>query len=606
MALVTESFSTVVEPGFSESVFFASAGRLQRVTCFGWSPDASGRLFVGSKDGSIRILKGGVLQEVPFLTVAPVVHQAWECGLTGFCFDPNFMKNGYIYVLVTASATEQKILRYEAKGDFASNKVELIRGLPTSGNDHNGGALVVGSDGKLYWGIGDCSVPLGADADLSSLASKIGRANLDGTIPPDNPFADGPGRNNDYIWARGCRNPFKAAIQPNTGALWVNVTGAFYEQIFCFQKGDHAGWVAYENVQLEGYCRPKIKYATGRAETFPFAGSVPAKRTNNVATFRTSTPHGFCEGEKLQIQSVNNASFNGSFYVASILTPTDFTVNQPGTNAVGWYGSASTVDMGRAVTGGTFYNATGIPAAYRNNFFFGDYVSSKIYRARIDSINRVLSVDLFATGAYAPVDMAVGPDGALYYTGHGGDILRTTYASTAQNLVVSPGYLNMSEGGTGVFHVRLAIAPPSNVIVGIGKANGSAGIVSSTTSLIFTPGNFNVPQPVFVSAQSDSNATGSAAQFSLSSSGLATEIVSVNAYDCDVSGIRISGLASIGGKAQLNVSGPAGVNLVLESSTNLGNWTPFSTNFATTNSLRVLDNGSSNVSMRYYRAVNRP
>ena len=51
------------------------------------------------------------------------------------------------------------------------------------------------------------------NGDLTSLASKIGRATRTGAVPNDNPFIDGAGPNNDYIWARGFRNPFTLTFQ---------------------------------------------------------------------------------------------------------------------------------------------------------------------------------------------------------------------------------------------------------------------------------------------------------------------------------------------------------------------------------------------------------
>src|SRR6185436_3995275 len=166
--------------------------------------------------------------------------------------------------------------------------------------------------------------------NLSSLASKVSRANLDGSVPAGNPFADGPGGNNDYIWARGFRNPFSFTFQPETGELWVNCVGTSYEQVFLVHAGDHAGWTAYENDQPDGYIKPKIKYVTNGSDTRNIAAGAGAVRSNNVATFTTTAPHGFRQGEKLTITGVTDGSFNGSFYAASVTGDTNFTVAQAG------------------------------------------------------------------------------------------------------------------------------------------------------------------------------------------------------------------------------------------------------------------------------------
>lgn len=95
------------------------------------------------------------------------------------------------------------------------------------------------------------------------LSSKILRVHKDGTVPTDNPFYDGEGANNDLIWARGFRNPFRIRFEPGTGKLWVNVAGEAAEQIFRVGRGDHAGWWQYENNQPDGFLSPLVAYTPG-------------------------------------------------------------------------------------------------------------------------------------------------------------------------------------------------------------------------------------------------------------------------------------------------------------------------------------------------------
>ena len=195
------------------------------------------------KGGIVRIVNFGpppTLVATPFATVTPIQTTS-ECGLIGIAFDPDFMTNGYVYFFVTVSASEQQIIRYTDSGGVGIDKTTIVPGLPTVGANHDGGSVGVGRDGKLYWGIGDNGSGIGVDLDLTLLASKIGRANRDGSIPADNPFDDGAGPNNDYIFARGFRNPFTATFQPTTGTLWVDVAGTSYEQIFAVEAGEHAG-----------------------------------------------------------------------------------------------------------------------------------------------------------------------------------------------------------------------------------------------------------------------------------------------------------------------------------------------------------------------------
>ena len=66
---------------------------------------------------------------------------------------------------------------------------------------------------------------------------------------------------------------------------------------------------------------------------------------------------------------------------------------------------------GKSITGAVFYRGAMFPSEYAGDFFFGDYVGN--YIKRYDPATG--QVTDFATDASNPVDLDVGPDGALYY-----------------------------------------------------------------------------------------------------------------------------------------------------------------------------------------------
>jgi glucose/arabinose dehydrogenase len=84
-----------------------------------------------------------------------------------------------------------------------------------------------------------------------------------------------------------------------------------------------------------------------------------------------------------------------------------------------WYGHGSGPTTGCAITGGAFYNppAVQFPTSYVGSYFFADYCSGWI--RNLDPANGN-AVRAFATGAAAPVDLAVASDGTLYYLTRGG------------------------------------------------------------------------------------------------------------------------------------------------------------------------------------------
>jgi glucose/arabinose dehydrogenase len=204
----------VLEPGFTDGAYITDSN-LNFATGLAWAPDGSNRLFVARKGGQVRVVENGALLTTPFST--DTVFTNSECGLIGLAFDRDYVTNRYLYLFMTVSSTEQQIVRYTDSGNVGMNRTVIVSGLPTVGNNHDGGAVGIGFDNKLYWAIGDLGNGTGVDANLTSLAAKVGRANLDGTVPNDNPFVDGAGPNNDYIWARGFRNPFTFTFQLDSG-----------------------------------------------------------------------------------------------------------------------------------------------------------------------------------------------------------------------------------------------------------------------------------------------------------------------------------------------------------------------------------------------------
>lgn len=591
--------ATTLDPNFSESTF-ASVG--SELTGIAWAPDGSNRLFVSKKTGAIVIVKNGTPLATPFATVSPL-YTLSECGLIGICFDPNFVVNGYVYVFATVSSSQQQIIRYTAVGDIGTNKTVLIPELPTAGANHDGGAVCVGPDGKIYWAIGDNGNGTGVGTNLTSLAAKVGRANLDGSVPADNPFVDGPGGNNDYIWARGFRNPFTFTFQPDTGALWVNCVGTSYEQIFLVGAGDHAGWNDYENNQPNGFIKPKIKYLTNGTDTRDIVPGSGAVRAGNIVTFTTTVAHGFRQGEKITIAAVANASFNGTFYVASVPTTTTFTTAQAGPDATSGGGTATTLNQGGAVTGGCFYDSTAVPAAYRMNFFYGDLNSGRVMRATLSPSNEVTTVDYFVTGSANQIDVAVGPDGALYYGNLGGTIFRLTYTNfVSQEIIVTPTVVRMVEGGIAVLTVRLATAPPGNVEVNVSRTSGDASItVAEGATLTFGPANWSIPQVARLQAAYDIDSTNDTAGLTVSATALLPQTLTVHALDVPVEPFSLEPLAH--DPFQVRLTGQPGGTYVLEGNTNvLTPWTPLSTNTLTGTSTNITDLESINLPLRLYRA----
>jgi hypothetical protein len=325
-------------------------------------------------------------------------------------------------------------------------------------------------------------------------------------------------------------------FQPATGQMWLNVVGTSYEQVFVVNSGDHGGYNNFENNQPAGFITPKIVYRTNGSDTRTI---VTATRAGGVATYTTTAAHGFRQGGNLTISGVVDTSFNGSnVYVASTPTPTTFTILQPGIDTTSTGGSAVTLNQGGCLTGGVFYDASAAPAAYRGNFFYGDCNSGRIMRARLDASSNVVGTDWWASNIGGQVDIAVGPDGALYYaSAFNGNLWRATYNATSQGLIVGNLNLRPDEGGAAVTTVRLAQVPPGSVQVDVARTAGDTDVsVTTGATLTFDPTNWSRPQVVRLDVAPDGDTLDDTATVSASSTGLATIPITVHVLDTGAAG----------------------------------------------------------------------
>jgi glucose/arabinose dehydrogenase len=130
-----------------------------------FAPD--GRLFVAEQAGKLRVLKSnGDL--ATFLDISTKVDSAFERGLMGVAFDPNYSTNRIIYLYYTRKATSttpvhNRIVRVTSKssggGVVAGSEQLLLRLNNQSTNYHLGGGIDFGNDGKLYASTGDNGTP---------------------------------------------------------------------------------------------------------------------------------------------------------------------------------------------------------------------------------------------------------------------------------------------------------------------------------------------------------------------------------------------------------------------------------------------------------------
>lgn len=236
------------------------------------------RLLVSERPGRVREIVDGELNPDALYTFADVV-TVEETGLMGMVLDPNYSENQTLYACYTSQDSNgmfDRVVRMTDNGDSLTLDGVLLEGIPAA-MYHAGCRLGIGPDEKLYITSGDARVPSSAQ-DLDSLAGKILRINLDGSIPSDNPFPGSP------VYSYGHRNPQGLAWQSGSGRLYATEHGPSGsdgpgggDEINLIQPGANYGWplVSHDDT-LEGTESPLIQItpAAAPASAMFYSGDV--------------------------------------------------------------------------------------------------------------------------------------------------------------------------------------------------------------------------------------------------------------------------------------------------------------------------------------------
>lgn len=228
---------------------------------FAQAPGDDSRAFVATQEGVIYVFphQTGAGAATVFLDLnAQVTDAGGELGLLGLAFDPDYLANGYFYVNYNpnfdntgGNPRRTQISRFQVSPDpdvaDAASETSLLT-FEQPFDNHNGGWLGFGPDGKLYIASGDGGSggdPGNRAQNLDTPLGKILRINADGSVPADNPYVGVAGR--DDIWAFGLRNPFRASFDRTTGTLLAGDVGQnAREEVDEIVRGGNYGWRKYE------------------------------------------------------------------------------------------------------------------------------------------------------------------------------------------------------------------------------------------------------------------------------------------------------------------------------------------------------------------------
>lgn len=201
--------------------------------------ERSGRLLlVDPQSGDRQVVDG-----------APAVVARGQGGLLDVALHPDFATNAQVYLSFseprdggTATAVGRGSLVRDGDTVRIDGFTVITRMAKASGGGrHFGSRLAFAPDGTLFITMGDRADRPRAQ-DPFDHAGSVLRVNDDGSIPADNPFADGR-KAKPEIWSIGHRNSQGAVIHPDTGLLWTVEHGARGgDEINQPQPGRNYGW----------------------------------------------------------------------------------------------------------------------------------------------------------------------------------------------------------------------------------------------------------------------------------------------------------------------------------------------------------------------------
>tara|TARA_R110002020_G_scaffold35195_4_gene106317 strand:- start:2755 stop:3939 length:1185 start_codon:yes stop_codon:yes gene_type:complete len=203
-----------------------------------------GALLVTERSGALRVVRDGEVSDP--VSGLPDVAARGQGGLLDIALAKDFATSRTLFMSYSTSGdgglgTAIARARLSEDASALTDVEEIFRMNRFSGTSrHFGSRVVVADDGTLFFTIGDRGESERAQ-DADDHAGSVLRIAADGSIPADNPFADGGGA--AEIWSTGHRNPQGMDIDPKTGVLYAVEHGARGgDEVNLPRPGRNYGW----------------------------------------------------------------------------------------------------------------------------------------------------------------------------------------------------------------------------------------------------------------------------------------------------------------------------------------------------------------------------
>ena len=256
MPVTGSSFLLDVNLAFSETKLFKTqkhnviveviTSNLDHPWGLAFLPDGS--FLVTERGGTLNLISPkGKLNKIAGV---PKVWAKGQGGLLDVAVDTAYTQNSTIYLTYSqpsdngekaGTALARAELSLLGKAKLRNVKVIFTQSNKTGSDVHFGSRIVLAPDNKLFITVGDRGDRRRAQDPFDHAGSTI-CIYRDGSVPLDNPFADGK-KGLPEIWSIGHRNPQGATWNPVTNSLWTIAHGAKGgDEVNHPEAGKNYGW----------------------------------------------------------------------------------------------------------------------------------------------------------------------------------------------------------------------------------------------------------------------------------------------------------------------------------------------------------------------------
>ena len=189
---------------------------LNRPTYVGVAPGDGNALWVLEQPGRVVRLDGREREVV--LDLTDEVKVGAEQGMLGIAFHPDFDRNRRAYLHFSDRRGDTRVVEFELRGGGKPRRLRQVLFVDQPEENHNGGQLAFGPDGRLYLGLGDGGGAYDPRRNAQDLDSKLGKILA----------ADVDDRKAKPAWQvifYGLRNPWRFWIDSGLNEIWIADVG---------------------------------------------------------------------------------------------------------------------------------------------------------------------------------------------------------------------------------------------------------------------------------------------------------------------------------------------------------------------------------------------